>query len=271
MNAVRVTILVEQGYVPTELALVQDVLRIATRLSSDVSFVQNVCTTHHEEFVEGLGGSLVRASPFQTGSIARLDHLVVLGGAGVRAAFNRLKTRLSWVERMGVSVTLLSDAAAEWKHLHPETEQLTTHWEIQQLDRDAGGTTAVSLPLFSQNARITTSGGMTATADLVLMQIIAPRSLHLAQSVAQVLLMGDIRDGTSRQPRSENDVMTLRHFKLRPVIAAMESSIESPLSMSELAVIGGVSIRQLERKMKTAFGQTPAAFYRSLQIGRAHV
>ncbi|AHD03552.1 GlxA family transcriptional regulator [Leisingera methylohalidivorans] len=269
MKNVVVIILAEQGYVPTELALVLDVLRIATRLSSEVRFAHQVCTTQDDALVEGMGGSLVRATPFQPDGAALPDHLLVLGGAGIRPAFRRLKPRLCWLERLGVSITLLSDAAAEWKRLHPDTDDMTTHWEIQQLDQDAGYSLDQSLPLFAQKVRIMTGGGMASTADLVLSQIVAPLSPHLAQSVAQVLLMGEIRDGTIQQPRSANDVMALRLVKLEPVIAAMENALETPLTVAQLSEIAGFSIRQMERKFKSQLGQSPAAFYRSLRLRRA--
>ncbi|MBY6141936.1 helix-turn-helix domain-containing protein [Leisingera daeponensis] len=269
MKAVRVTILAEQGFVPTELALVVDVLRIATRLGSGVRFEHQVCTAQDDRLVEGLGGSLVRAVPFQTGCTALPDHLLVLGGAGIRSAFRGLKGRLSLMERMGVGLTLLSDAAAEWKCLHPDTDHITTHWENLQVDRDAGSSTESRLPLFTQKAQVATGAGMASTADLVLTRIVAPHSLYLAQSVAHVLLIGDIRDGAASQPRSENDVMSLRHGKLEPIIAAMENALETPLSIAELAEIAGFSVRQMERKFKALIGRSPASYYRFLRLRRA--
>lgn len=269
MKTVRVTILAEPGFVPTELALVIDVLRIATRLGTDVRFEYQVCTSQEEMLVEGLGGSLVRAVSFRTGCTVLPDHLVVLGGAAIRPAFRGLKGRLSWMERMGVGLMLLSDAAAEWRGLHPDTDQITTHWENQQVDRDAGGAVESHLPLFMEKAHVATGGGMASTADLVLMRIVAPHSLHLAQSVAHVLLMGDIRDGAVHQPRSENDVMSLRHSKLDTIISAMENALETPLPIPELAEIAGFSVRQMERKFKALIGRSPASYYRSLRLRRA--
>lgn len=269
MKPVRVTILVEKGFVPTELALVLDVLRIATRLGSGVRFEHQVCTAQDDMLVEGLGGCLVRATPFQTDRITLPDHLVVLGGTGIRTAFHSLKSRLSRMERNGVGITLLSDAAAEWKRLYPDTDHITTHWENRQLDRDAGGSTDCHLPLFTLNVRIATGAGMASTADFVLTRIVAPHSLHLAQSVAQILLSGDIRDGSASQPRSENDVLTLQQMKLAPVISAMEEALETPLSMDELAAIAGVSVRQIERRFRAMLGQSPAEYYRSLRLRRA--
>lgn len=269
MKVVRVTTLAERGFVPTELALVLDVLRIATRLGTEVEFVHQVCTTQEDPLVEGMGGCQVRAIPFETDCHARPDHLVVLGGQGIASVFSDLKGRLSKLERSGVDIALLSDAAAEWKRLNPEKDHITTHWEIQQLDQDVHSITEPQLPLFTEQARIATGGGMASTADFILTRIVAPHSLHLAQSVAQTLLSGEIRDGSDRQPRSENDVLSLRQMKLASVISAMEGALETPLSMDELAAVAGVSVRQIERRFRTLLGQSPAGYYRSLRLRRA--
>lgn len=269
MTIVRVSILAEAGFVPTELALVQDVLRIAGRLEPDCDFVHQVCTTQSDNLVEGMGGTLVRAVPFETNHAPLPNYVVVLGGQRIAAAFRDIKTRLQWMARMGVRIVLLSDAAAEWKRLNGHAVGLTTHWENDQLERDAGRSFSDRLPLFVQRSRITTGGGMASTADLILKQIIEPHSVWLAQSVAQMLLLGDIRDGMTHQPRSENDVMALEHVKLAAVISAMEEAMEAPLTTTELAKIAGFSVRQMERKFRAILGRSPVAYYRSLRLRRA--
>lgn len=266
---VSVAILVADGFIPTELALAQDILRIASRLEPNLRFTSLVCSVQGEPLVEGRGGILVRAVPFAIDECAQPNHLIVLGGSGAGENVAKLRARLRWLERMGRSVILLSDAAFEWQKLNPDNTQLTTHWEIQQRERDAGFTLSVDLPLFSQASRITTAAGMASTADVVLDRIVAPVSLRLAQAVGKVLLLENIRDGDARQPRSENDVSSIQLTRLGPVVAAMEENLDTPLRVAELACVAGISIRQLERKFQRAVGQGPAAFYRSLRLRRA--
>lgn len=266
---VHVTILVAESFVPTELALAQDVLRIANRLAHNQSFISQICSMRGEHLVESIGGLLVRTVPFTIDETSLPDHLIVLGGKGARSGFAQLRARLRWFERMGCNILLLSDAASEWQRLHPDSECLTTHWELQQLDCDAEFTPEHDLPLFSLTSRITTAAGMMSTADVVLNRIVAPLSQRLAQAVGHVLLMDRIREGDASQPRSENDVPALRLVRLEPVVAAMEHHLESPLSVTELAAVGGMSVRQLERKFKSTLGQSPAAFYRTLRLRRA--
>lgn len=268
MSDVHVTILVENGFVPTELALVQDILRIASRLSSDIRFTSKICTSSDQDLIEGHGGMVVRAVPFACDSDQHPHHILVLGGTGIGPAFGGLRARLRFFERLGCHLILLSEAASEWLRLFPDTADITTHWENQQLLRDSCVTSDRDLPLYSQTKRITTAAGMLATADVVLNTIVAPLCAHLAQATGQVLLIDKIRDGRSLQPRSENDNISLRLANVESVISILEAHLDTPLSMSELANMSGMSIRQLERNFKKALGCGPAAFYRSLRLRR---
>jgi len=269
MTRVQVTLLVEDGFVATELALVQDALRIATRLGQGIFFDLRVCSTGGADLVEAMGGMLVRAAPLPLNEATLPDHLIVLGGAGIGARFTQLVPRLRWCERMGQDILLMCDAASEWQRLNPEAGQITTHWEDHQVWSMALCEIGGGLPLYSRTWRITTAAGMVSAADVVLSHIVAPRSVWLAQAVGNVLLMDRIRDGAAQQPRSENDVNALRLVKLETAIAAMEEHVQDPLPTTELARIAGVSIRQFERKFRLFLGQSPAAFYRLLRLRRA--
>ncbi|WP_324755172.1 GlxA family transcriptional regulator [Roseovarius sp. Pro17] len=269
MAHIQVTILVEQGFAPTELALVQDVLRIAGRLGQGICFDTRLCTTAGTDLVEGMGGIFVRAAPFALDVAIRPDHLVVLGGAGIAARFEQLRARLRWSERMGQSIILMSDAASEWQLRNPETVQITSHWEDHQVWSTALCDQSCGLPIFTTSGRITTAAGMVSAADVIPIRIVAPRSSWLALAVGNVLLMDRIRDGAAQQPRSENDVNALPLVKLETTIAAMEGHLEDPLSTADLADVEGLSVRQFERKFKTFLGQSPMAFYRTLRLRRA--
>ncbi|MEQ8895665.1 MAG: helix-turn-helix domain-containing protein [Roseovarius sp.] len=269
MQRVSVTILVEPGFIATELALVQDVLRIANRLSPTLLFDVGICTAGETGLIEGTGGILVRAESLQRDRMPLSDHLVVLGGKGNRARFEKLRPWLRWCERMGQKIILLSDAAFEWQRPKHDPDGVTMHWEDHQVNVAAICETRGNLPLFCVQGRVTTAAGMVSCADVVLSLVITPLSTSLAQAVANILLMERVRSGTSEQPRSENDVNALRVVNLETAIAKMEANIEEPLPMSELSVIAGVSVRQFERKFKRFLGQTPAAFYRSLRLRHA--
>lgn len=268
MDRVDVTILVQPGFIATELSLVKDVLRIANRLNKQMVFDATLCTVSDAELVEGLGGILVRAMPLPGPDDPRPDHLVVLGGANIERDFKKLHPWIRRLERRGAEVILLSDAAHEWKRLDPDNRDVTTHWENHQLLRDVTMQSGRSLPLYSRSNRIISAAGMMATADVILNAIVAPKSLGLAHSVSQVLLMHAIRAPDMDQPRSENDIAFFRHARLEQAIKLMEENVEVPLSIAELARLTGVSVRQMERRFQTALGCSPKAFYRALRLKR---
>ena len=53
------------------------------------------------------------------------------------------------------------------------------------------------------------------------------------------------------------------------IIEAMEQSIEEPFTLAQLAVLGGISRRQLERLFKSHLSDTPKGYYLKLRLRRA--
>ena len=121
MADTRVVILVEAGFVATELALVQDILRIVNRLGSRERFDVQTCSPTDNTLIESLGaGLMVRATPFSAHFSTPPAHVIVLGGSGIRAALAKVQSKLRWLERVGSQILLLSDAAYEWKRLNAD-------------------------------------------------------------------------------------------------------------------------------------------------------
>ena len=272
MTDAHVVILVDTGFVGTEFALVLDILRIANRLGDHEQFKIQICSPSDSALIESLGGGmLVRATPFLLNQALPPDHVVVLGGGGIRKSLGLQTAKLRWLERIGSHILLLSDAAYEWKRLNSLDGRFTTHWENQQLLRDTLVDLEQSPPLYTRNGRITTAAGMVATADVVLSEIIAPVSKQLAQATSHMLVMNGMRDGTAPQPRSTLDTNCHRVWRLDAVIGHMEQNIETPVRLSDLARVAGTSVRQLERRFEKVTGQTPIAFYRTLRLRRSRL
>jgi transcriptional regulator GlxA family with amidase domain len=268
ITEVSIFVLVEPGFVPTELSLVQDVLRIANRLSQTIVFQVQYCTTCDENLIEGLGGLLVKVTPIKEMEADTPNHFVVLGGANVHQNFEKLRSWIRHYEHKACEILLLSDAASEWKNLNPSDLDVTTHWENHQLLRDINQFDITNLPLYSRSHRVISAAGMMATADVALNAIVAPHSIALAHAVSRVLLMHTIRTPDIHQPRSENDNTFLQKAGLERVIQLMEENLEAPLRVSVLAELSGCSIRQLERRFQKVVGCNPVAFYRTLRLKR---
>ncbi|MEM9268198.1 MAG: helix-turn-helix domain-containing protein, partial [Pseudomonadota bacterium] len=52
-------------------------------------------------------------------------------------------------------------------------------------------------------------------------------------------------------------------------VAAMENHVADPLSLSQLSLIAGVSVRQLSRAFQEKLGTSPISYYRQLRLGVA--
>lgn len=76
---------------------------------------------------------------------------------------------------------------------------------------------------------------MVVTADEILLEIIGPHSGQLAQSTSNILVMNDVRDGATPQPRSTLDTNCHRVAHLDAVILHMEQKFETPIRLSKLA------------------------------------
>lgn len=262
-DAVRVTLHLEPGFVATEAAAVQDVLRIANRLSGREVFRLTATTSCGGELVESLSGSLMRAGPLHW---ERPAHLVMAGGQGVAAAFPRLLPAIGRARAGGAHCLFLSDAAAEWACRGSGLSPVTTHWENSGCLRETRPGLQLQDGLYSCEAAVTTSAGMAATADVVLDRIVTPVSAALAGAVSRSMVMEGIRDGGTPQRVFEADAPGAGRASLARIIRRMEENIEQPIRLTDLAGEAGLSIRQVERNFKRLTGRTPAGYYRWLRL-----
>jgi transcriptional regulator GlxA family with amidase domain len=91
----------------------------------------------------------------------------------------------------------------------------------------------------------------------------------LAMSVSQQLLHDRIRSPGDHQRMALRLRLGVRHPKLLAIVEAMEQAIEDPLNLDQLAALGGVSRRQLERLFLAHLRDTPTSYYLKLRLRRA--
>jgi AraC family carnitine catabolism transcriptional activator len=257
----------EPGFVATEAAAVQDVLRIANRHLGRLAFRLTVTTSSGQELVESLSGSLVRAEPADWHQM-RSDFVIVGGGSGIRQVFKALLPAIARSRRAGAQCLFLSDAAAEWACCSGRKDPVTTHWENRDMLEETRPGLALEAGLFSRSGGTVTSAGMVSAADLILSLVVAPVSAELAGAVARSLVMEGIRSGDTAQRPLEAEGLAPGRTRLAQIIRRMEENIETPLRLKDLAAEAGLSVRQVERNFKTVTGRTPAGYYRWLRLRR---
>jgi AraC family transcriptional regulator, glycine betaine-responsive activator len=147
--------------------------------------------------------------------------------------------------------------------------RVTVHWEdIDSLTENFPNLT-VTRSLFELHGdRFTCSGG-TAPIDLMLHFITRDFGRELSARVADQLLHHSARKPSEPQRLALSERTGARHGGLLDILAAMEDHLETPLSLTELAARGGVSVRQMERLFARELGSKPAHYYRNLRLGRA--
>ena len=114
----------------------------------------------------------------------------------------------------------------------------------------------------------TCSGG-TGALDMMLQRIANSHGKDLALEVSESLLHSRVRTSEDHQRLGLEVRLKVRHPALLEIVKAMEANLEEPLPLDDLARIGGVSRRQLERLFRGRLNDTPTGYYLKLRLRRA--
>ena len=147
----------------------------------------------------------------------------------------------------------------------------TIHWEDREALLEQFPDLIVSSRIFEiDRDRYTCSGGVSPLDLMTYILGQPPGSRALAQQVSDLLI------AHQRNPQENQSLPTrYRYANLpAPVIEAleiMESNIEDPLRPDEIATVGGMSRRQLERLFQAYLQESPARKYLEIRLNRARV
>jgi|GEM_PF-365330 transcriptional regulator GlxA family with amidase domain len=268
INRTRLTfeLFVEKGFDEFELGCIIRTLSLANDIHPNAPFEWRF-TSNEPGMVTSANGMIVRAEP------AIPDHgfsdlMIVVGGTRVDAA--SWLVRLRMMQRQGLSVVLLSDAATAYIRSSQRLEgRITTHWRDIELLNETGYYPNLSARLSESSGGIITGAGVGATTDLIIGLIASYLSAPMIAELGNRLLLNTLRKSTAEQPKKISDSPSLFDNRMRDVIAIMEDSISEPLPMTEITKQAGVSTRQLERVFREVFDESPARFYKVLRIKHA--
>lgn len=236
--------------------------------------------THYEWPIISVDGNPVAASnnlsitpDASLADVADYDVVFVCGGTGIQSACDgRL---LNWLRKLareevalgglctGTYVLARADllngyrATIHWKQissiheelLFPQTEFVG---ELFVTDRD----------------RYTCTGGV-APLDLILNMIRKQHGAALAEAISEEFIHERIRIDSDSQRNPLRAHLGSGHPKMEDAVRLMESNIEEPLTLDELAYHVGVSRRQLERLFKKYINSAPTRYYLAIRLNRA--
>lgn len=142
----------------------------------------------------------------------------------------------------------------------------TIHWENIPVFKELYPQLSVTFTLYEiDNKRFTCSGG-TAALDMMLKLIENQYGRVLAQQISQQFHHDRIRTTIDSQQMADRIDLAMSAPKLIDVINLMESNIEGPLSLPEIAGKCNLSLRQIERLFHKYRGMTPSQYYLSLRL-----
>ena len=146
---------------------------------------------------------------------------------------------------------------------------VTVHWENLPGFAESFPDIEASEDLFEiEGKRFTCSGG-TAAIDMMLTMISAQHGQGLAVAVSEQLLHDRIRSPGDHQRVALGLRLGVRHPKLISILETMEQHVEDPLTLDQLARLGGISRRQLERLFRSYLDDTPSGYYLKLRLKRS--
>ncbi|WP_029137212.1 GlxA family transcriptional regulator [Nakamurella lactea] len=202
-----------------------------------------------------------------------VDTLVVSGGLGHETAaadsalLNQVR-RLARSSRRVASVCTGATVLAAAGLLNGR--RVTTHWRYA--DELAARFPAVRVdarPIFIQDERIWTSGGVTSALDLALAFVEADHGAERARWVALGLVTYLQRPGNQAQMSMFIEARRPSDDVVRRVLDHVVAHPESDLSTTGLAAVAGVSERHLTRLTVEHLGQTPARMVRHARLEAA--
>ncbi len=263
-----VEIFVQPGFLELELASVISVLRTANEALNARRFSWHL-TSDTPGFVNSRSDMLVRAHPAIGDQYLR-DCLFVIAGRNrpTGAWITRVRAMQSFKRR----VVLLSDAAREYvKAAKVQEGPVTTHWRDVTLLRETGDFPSLSERLVEENNGLLTCAGHGHTVEAVIGILSGILDRRECAEIADLLVVESVRGFEQEQPKGMICDSNLFDRRLQRALRLMESNVESPLRMADLARQAGVSGRQLERLFFTHLKSSPARFYKKIRLRRARI
>jgi transcriptional regulator GlxA family with amidase domain len=243
-------------------------IRVANRLLSRRGFDWRTCSTDGKP-VAASNDLVIEAEPVAS-VIEQVDALVLCAGThldasseaplirAVRSAARRKRT----IGGLSTATHILARAGVLGGY------RCTIHWENLPALREEFPDLLVTEALYEiDRDRFTSSGGTTAL-DMMLHIIGLRHGADIAHEVAAQFQHGKIRAHDERQSGWQQRNVALLPPILRRATSIMQSNIEEPIAIRDIAVRVGISQRQMERLFANQFSLHPKQYYLMLQAER---
>ncbi|NNE79941.1 MAG: GlxA family transcriptional regulator [Silicimonas sp.] len=144
--------------------------------------------------------------------------------------------------------------------------RMTVHWEHAAALAERFSEVLIERRLYVMDRDRVTCGGGTAPLDLMHALISGHCGGVFARLVSDWFLHTDIRAAAAPQRGGVAERIGSHSPHLVEAVATMENHIADPLSLTQLALVAGVTPRHLNRLFTDGFGQSAMAYYRAMRL-----
>ncbi|MBM4239198.1 MAG: GlxA family transcriptional regulator [Gammaproteobacteria bacterium] len=245
-------------------------LRVANRMAEQTLFEWRLVTLDGRPVAASNGIVITPHESLE--SLDRPDILVVCVGLEplqfgrshkIHHHMRRIALHGAMIGGISSAAFLLADAGLL------NERRATVHWEYAELFRQRFPTVKLSRALYVFDREIFTCSGGTAALDTMSYFIGQKFGPQLAHTVAEQFIHPRIRGDEEEQRAEIQDRYSIASARLAKAIELMESALDVPLSLREIAKKVGVSARQVERLFADELQLAPTVFYRQRRLERA--
>lgn len=264
----RVGVLPVPGFALMSYACTVEPLRAANLLSNRMLY--DVVQFGDAPRVESSGAASIERQ-HGVGDMIDLDLVLVVAGGDPFAY--RDASVLNWLKKLarkGVRIGGVSGGSVVLaKAGLMSGRRLTVHWEHAAPLAEQYPDLLIERRLYVIDRDRVTCGGGTAPLDLMHALIASHHGGVFARLVSDWFLHTDIRAATAPQRGSVAERLGAHSPHVLEAVTAMESHVGDPLSLAQLALMGQVSQRHLNRLFTDAFNQSVMDYYRDLRLETA--
>ena len=216
-------------------------------------------------------GALSVPADHAVGDMPALDLLLVIaGGDPIRFRDAKADRWLARVARARVMLGGVSGGPAVLANAGLMADRrMTVHWEHARELNEAHPDLLIERRLYVFDRDRITCGGGTAPMDMMHALIADQHGAGFARQVSDWFLHTEIRAPAAPQRAGPGERLGAVSPRLIDAISAMEDHVSDPLTLTQIALIAGVSPRQLTRLFEDQFSESPMLYYRRLRLGEA--
>lgn len=265
----RIGILLIDGFAMMSYASLVEPMRAANLLGRRVLYE----TTHiglTDAPVTSSGAASV-TSQARVGDDLKLDYLFVVAG-GDPTGFDH-RPAFAWLSRMARAGVLLGGVSGGPIILAlaglMDGRRMTVHWEHAEALAEISPHLLLDRTLYViDRDRVTCAGG-TAPMDLMHALITRHHGAPFARLVSDWFMHTEIRPSVGPQRSGLVERVGSTNAAILDAVRAMEANVAEPLKLDDLAVIAGLSPRQLNRLFREKLGRSTMRYYRDLRLDKA--